>query len=163
MWELKLSDDELIGIAAQIGSDVPFFIIGGRAICRGRGERIEKIEGAIHELPVHYLIIKPEVSVPTAWAYGEWDRGRTQSTEHGTRNTGNDLEAVVINKYPIIGEVKKALLEAGCISSQMTGSGSAVFGVCKNEKQGRAAVLKIKEKYPGSFLVHDVSTGAEAL
>ena len=160
MWELKLSEDELVEIAAEIGSDVPFFIIGGRCLCKGRGEIIEKI-GADGRLPLQYIIVKPDVSVPTVWAYKEWDR--TQSTERRTQNTGNDLEAVVINKYPVIGEIKKSLLGAGCTSSQMTGSGSAVFGVCRDEDQGKKVLIKIKERYPRSFFVQDAGKGIDLI
>ncbi|MFA5098451.1 MAG: 4-(cytidine 5'-diphospho)-2-C-methyl-D-erythritol kinase [Candidatus Margulisiibacteriota bacterium] len=162
IWELKLSDEELIEIAAQIGSDVPFFIIGGRCLCKGRGENIEKDVRARGRVPQRYIVVKPDISVPTAWAYEEWDRVKTISNfQFPMSNLGNDLEAVVINKYPVIGEVKKALLEAGCTGAQMTGSGSAVFGVCRDEEQGKKLLIKIKERYPRSFFVQDAGKGIE--
>ena len=171
MWGLKLPEDELIEIAAEIGSDVPFFIIGGRCLCRGRGEIIEKIlnpKPQILNKPQtpnskqhnSYIIVKPGISVPTKWAYGEWDRAKTISNvQFPMSNLGNDLEAVVINKYPVIGKIKQDLLEAGCVSAQMTGSGSAVFGIVKND--GQKILNSITKKYPLSFLVEEVDKGVE--
>ncbi|MEK7376291.1 MAG: 4-(cytidine 5'-diphospho)-2-C-methyl-D-erythritol kinase, partial [Candidatus Margulisiibacteriota bacterium] len=186
MWNLKLSDDELIVLAAEVGSDVPFFIVGGRCLCRGRGEIIEKILNPKFEIlnksqitnfkqQNFYIIIKPDVSVSTKWAYEGWDRTqntehgaqntehRAQNTEHRAQNTDSDLEPVVIKKYPIIGEIKQVLLESGCTSARMTGSGSAVFGICRDKERGRGALIKIKEKYPRSFLVSAVKKGCEVL
>ncbi len=157
MWELKLKEKELIELAAQIGSDVPFFIIGGRCLCKGRGEKMEKDVRARGRVPQRYIIIKPDISVPTKWAYEEWDKFRAQSLEHRTQSTGNDLEAVVINKYPVIGEVKKALLEAGCTGAQMTGSGSAVFGSGASQESFR----KINVKHKNAFFVEEQDKGVD--
>ncbi len=157
IWELKLKEKELMELAAQIGSDVPFFIIGGRCLCRGRGENIEKDVRARGRVPQRYIVVKPDISVPTAWAYEEWDKFRAQSLEHRTQSTGNDLEAVVINKYPVIGEVKKALMEAGCSNAQMTGSGSAVFGSGASEESFR----KITFKHKNAFFVEEEDKGVD--
>ncbi len=183
LWDLGLSKEQLIFFASQIGSDVPFFIEGGRAVCRGRGEEIEKIPNPKPQIPskiqnsngqneIRYIIVKPDVSVPTRWAYGEWDKVCGQLpdasapektlTGYWSPATGyfNDLESVVISKYPIIGKVSEELITAGCLYAQMTGSGSAVFGIAEDEVSGRKIYEKMRAKYPNTFLSHNVDSGS---
>ncbi|MCX5749107.1 MAG: 4-(cytidine 5'-diphospho)-2-C-methyl-D-erythritol kinase [Candidatus Saganbacteria bacterium] len=152
MWDLKMTEKEMVNIAAESGSDVPFFIVGGKALVKGRGEIIEKIPDPKVQ---YYVIIKPDVSIPTKWAYEEWDKQNSKSQ--------NDLETVVISKYPIIEKIKTDLIKAGCSYSQMTGSGSAVFGTVEDEKSGKNILKTIDSKYPKSCLVHTVNSGVQFL
>lgn len=159
MWGLKLSEKELIEMAAQVGSDVPFFMVGGRCLCRGRGEIVEKgLQGRQEEKEI-YIIVKPAVSVPTKWAYEEWDRAKDVSPS--ALQCSNDLEQVIIPKYPIIAQLKKDLLAAGCSLAQMTGSGSAVYGTVENRGIGDRVTGEMKKRYNKVYLVQKVDKGAE--
>ncbi len=110
LWELGLSQEQLISYAAKLGSDVPFFIVGGRAVCKGRGEKVEKVNGE-QGTGNRYIVIKPDVSVPTKWAYAEWDKSNMSSR--------GSLRAVIAS-----GAKQRALdAEDGikCIGSKVTG------------------------------------------
>lgn len=85
LWGLGLSTEELIQIGALIGSDIPFFLNGPSAIVKGRGDIIEKIE--IKDTHI-LLLIKPEFSISSAWAYNELDRIRRKKNR-GTVEQGS--------------------------------------------------------------------------
>ncbi len=165
LWNLNLSQEELVGYASRLGSDVAFFMYGGRALCKGRGEIIEKIPNPNDQIPKrneYFIIIKPDVSVSTKWAYDQFDKIPNPKSQIPTRNENqifNDLEAVAITKYPIIGEIKEDLIKAGCVASQMTGSGSAVFGIIEDESIADDVFNEIKIKYGNSFLVKPINVG----
>src|SRR5438046_4092270 len=73
LFGMKLDQTTLVKLAMQIGSDVPFFIVGSAAICRGRGEIVEPTS---LPLRLNLLLVKPEFAVPTPWAYGKWKDSR---------------------------------------------------------------------------------------
>ena len=136
LYELQLSEEELVAAAAMIGSDTAFFVRNTPQLCTGRGEVMEPIE-----LPLQgkYLVVaKPEEGVSTKEAYagvkpampqvrladvlqspiGEW-RGVVK----------NDFEPHIFEAHPLIAELKQMMLDAGAIYASMSGSGSAVFGI----------------------------------
>jgi len=135
-------DGDLSALAAGLGSDVPFFLDGRLALGEGRGERLREI---VSGLSLHFLIVRPDAGVSTAWAYAELDRsGACASTAFADRaaraledndreallaSLGNTFEAVVFSRYPQIARLKQRLLEAGAEAALLCGSGSAVFGV----------------------------------
>jgi len=153
-----------LNFAAAVGSDVPFFLVGGTALVRGRGEEIL----ALPDIPTQWLVIvKPPFGISTPWAYGRLDEMRAQR-RHGdaaTRGRGepesasarmveciqsgdwdhlpdllsNDLEVPAIERHPEIGRLKEELLRLGARGSLMCGSGSAVFGVFPSEDAARKA------------------------
>lgn len=185
MWGLGLNDAELMKLASELGSDVPFFIVGGTAMCRGRGDIVESRKLKVES----YIIIKPDVSVPTKWAYDEYDikvrksegpnvRNGSQNSEPITQSEGstpsalplfsssalscfNDLEDVVIARFPEIAKAKQDLLDAGCSYSQMTGSGSAVFGISGDQGIGDREMERLKAKYRSVFSVGSAGKGVE--
>lgn len=162
IWDLGLSHDELIKYAAQLGSDVVFFIDGGRAMCRGRGERIEQRTMSKEQRGEGvYIIVKPDVSVSTKWAYKEYDNVAAQNIAPVITSHNNDLEPVVIREYPIIAQIKQDLLDAGCSFAQMTGSGSAVFGVIADPEAQQKAVSKLKNRYYQVFVSGPTAFGSK--
>jgi 4-diphosphocytidyl-2-C-methyl-D-erythritol kinase len=134
-----LTDEKLLGLAAQLGSDVPFFLKGRAAWCTGRGERME-----IREFPRDrwVVLIKPEFGVSTAAAYSafkalpaEQRRGQTKKTDWGLLR--NDLEQPVFQKYLILPEIKSWLeQQAETEVALMSGSGSTMFAVVKSADDG---------------------------
>jgi len=137
LFNHPLVEEELHQIAATLGSDVPFFLHGGAAMCRGRGEILE-------EAPVlperTLLLIKPPFPVPTAWAYRHYadlkESGMSpppqQRQRLGEFEIVNDLEPAVFHKYLLLPVMKEWLLEqSGVECAFMTGSGSTMVAVTK--------------------------------
>lgn len=150
-WDLKLPPHELASIAADLGSDVPFFLCGGTAIGVGRGTEIYPLTDAPR---LGVVIIKPSFSVRTADAYGWFDADRAaELAAEGRRPlrrvdlgwpTGpvlldNDLQPPVGRRHPVVGEMVDACLAQGARAALMTGSGSAVFGLFDGLAAARAA------------------------
>lgn len=153
LYNLGLSEERLVEIAAMIGSDTAFFVRNTPQLCTGRGEKMEPIE-----LPLQgkYLVVaKPEESVSTKEAYAGVKPAvpQVRLAEALQRPIGewqglvkNDFEPHIFESHPAIAELKKALLDAGAIYASMSGSGSAVFGIFDEEpklKQTKANYLKI--------------------
>jgi 4-diphosphocytidyl-2-C-methyl-D-erythritol kinase len=143
-------------LAAELGSDVPFFLCGGRALAAGRGEEISPLP----DLPRRYcLIVFPGFQVSTAWAYGEVGRLLSRQLtrcrkEHTMRVLGarslfplddwgpaeNDFEPVVFAKWPELARLKRQLIRAGAETASLTGSGSAVYALFNSaQKMTRAS------------------------
>ena len=132
----------LADVAVQLGSDVPFFLLGGCARGTGRGEILTPIRTGIQ---LHVLLVKPDIGVPTGWAYQELDAigeagksmyaQRVNSTlEANDRDgllqvMGNDFERVVVKRFPEVVSLVNRLKDAGSEFAMLCGSGSAVFGV----------------------------------
>ncbi len=155
----NLPAEELMGLGETIGSDVPFCLAGGTALVRGRGEIVErqKKEG----LSWYYVLVVPPVEVSTKWAYAAWDE-KEKGAGYGDRGAGeNDLEPMVIAKYPIIDVVKRKLLALGCSYARMSGSGACVFGEVAAPEEGKKMALALRREYPNSFLVEPVDRGVE--
>ena len=137
LFDEPLVDEELALLAASLGSDVPFFLHDGPALCKGRGE-ILKEAPSIPERRI--LLIKPPFPVPTAWAYKRY----AEIKEAGTKlpvdpiqhldsiELINDLEPPVFAKYLLLPAMKQWLLEQSAVESAfMTGSGSTMVAVIK--------------------------------
>ena len=155
-WGVGYSNAELAELAAQLGSDVPFFLAGQSAVCRGRGERIEPLA----DLPrLDVVVVAPRVGVSTAAAFqtlnaahwnpsgdapasrlpqllADWRRGALDRA--GQRMT-NSLQDVAWQLCPAIKRVGMAFAALGCYAHQLTGSGSAYFGVMRSARHARRA------------------------
>jgi 4-diphosphocytidyl-2-C-methyl-D-erythritol kinase len=151
LWGLGIPEDDLLEMAAELGSDVPFFLGGPAAVVEGRGERTTPVEiGG----PVTLLLLKPPVGVSARWAYSgvrEFSNGRCdveaflgalRKGDFGSLRevAGNDLEPPVLDGYPGVGDLKRELLQHGALFSAVSGSGTTVFGVFEDrERAGLAA------------------------
>lgn len=137
---------ELLEMGAELGSDVPFFVQGGPAIGRGRGEILEQSEG----LTTGWIVIvKPEISISTSWAYQNIKIGLTRCGHVATLNqlkeglrrfpeveltTWNSFTDIVVGQHPEIGELMASMTDGGAILSSLSGSGSACFGIFSEEE-----------------------------
>ena len=129
------SDAKLGELAARLGSDVPCFIHGGAAICRGRGEIIEPVK-----LPerLQGLLVHPGFEVSTPWAYQAYAQN-PGTGEPGRALAGmtlrNDLEPPVFAKYPWLPAAKSWFRrQAGVLDALMSGSGSSIFALTKSSE-----------------------------
>ena len=126
----------LAALAAELGSDVPFFIYRAAAMCRGRGERVEPVT-LTDTLPL--LLLKPSFPVPTPLAYQRW-RGSWElpGVRYETQNFSwgelvNDLERPVFEKFFLLAEIKTWLLaQPEVAGALMSGSGSTSFAVLRS-------------------------------
>lgn len=138
LWKLDVDPPTLNRLAARIGADVPFFLVGGTALGLGRGDDIYPLA----DLPrTDVVIVRPKFGVATVEAYGWFDdeprrpvretgrRGLPQKWPEWATNLRNDLEPAVTRHHPTIARIKHALLDAGAVFAAMSGSGSAVFGL----------------------------------
>ena len=139
LWKLRVPDEQIHAMAARLGSDVPFFLVGGTALGLGRGDEIYRLE----QLPRHWVVLAiPRFGVATHDAYRWFDAGpkRGQSDSNPLFSNimlANDLEAPVIQHHPAIGQLKQRFTDGGALLAAMSGSGSTVFGVF--DSAGRAA------------------------
>jgi 4-diphosphocytidyl-2-C-methyl-D-erythritol kinase len=163
-WELKLSNNQLYALAAQIGSDVPFFIDGGTAYATGRGEILEYFSLT---LPFWIAVVTPLIRISTAWAYdhlvlkrnGKASGLRTKLVKQISNPqklasvVQNDFELSVFKIYPELSRIKKKLIEMGAVYSLMSGSGSSMYGFFENDKKALAALSSFPKNYQTSITV----------
>ena len=131
-----LSDDDLLKLAAQLGSDVPFFVVRSAAICRGRGEIVTPTS---LPAPFSLLLLKPDFGVPTSWAYGKWKGSQalpgvdySPQEFNGVRFV-NDLERPVFEKFVVLGHLKTWLRQQPEVAvAMMSGSGSTLFAILRD-------------------------------
>ena len=136
LYNLGLSEERLVEIAAMIGSDTAFFVRNTPQLCTGRGEKMVSVE-----LPLQgkYLVVaKPNEGVSTKEAYSGVKPAIPQvrlvdalqrPIEEWQGVVKNDFEPHIFEAHPAIAELKKTMLDAGAIYASMSGSGSAVFGI----------------------------------
>jgi 4-diphosphocytidyl-2-C-methyl-D-erythritol kinase len=141
---------QLIEMAQQLGSDVPFFLLGGRAAAIGRGTELFPMPDSPAK---HGVLIDPGIHVSTADAYRligasltsalqQNKIGSFQSQMWGQGCPGtcaNDFEGVVFQQHPRLGAIKRKLIRSGASPAMMTGSGSALFGLFKDRAQAADA------------------------
>jgi len=139
-WELGLKHEALISLAAELGADVPFFLLGGRARGRGRGDQLTPLE-SLAEIPL--ILGIPAFGVSTEEAYRRLALRLTPPTIDDNlrlpiayklpegkdfQRSVNDLEQVVFDDWPVLRQFRDGLLENAAENALMSGSGSTVFG-----------------------------------
>ncbi len=164
LWDLRMARDDLEKIAEKIGSDVPFFIKGGVALARGRGEILTDLPSRLR--PFCTLLLNPGFEISTKWAYSLFKQGLTRliksdknlvSQWRNSRFLGmdqwkNSFESVICDYYPDIARLKEALLKTGATKAVMTGSGSTVFGLYESRKTAERAAEVMKADKRVSWL-----------
>lgn len=133
----RLTVGDLHELAAQIGSDIPFFLYDQTCDASGRGELIEPVADFHWKLPL--VLIKPSFGIPTPWAYQRWSVSKEltgvlyapQICAWGQMQ--NDLERPVFEKWTLLPTLKNWLLEQGeTVAALMSGSGSTMFAIAKS-------------------------------
>lgn len=156
LWELGLPRERLVELSRNIGMDVPYFFFGGTAFDSEAGLRLEPVPT---ECSLTLVLACPDFGVSTREAYAGIDYGavgrRRQQTEKlcaSLMNNDraaivafmhNDFEMSVFSRFPRLGAIKQELLQAGCQTAMMTGSGSTILGVAENRDQAQAVCSKI--------------------
>jgi 4-diphosphocytidyl-2-C-methyl-D-erythritol kinase len=143
LYQLHLSDRQMAETGAELGSDVPFFFFSPCALVGGRGEALVPLENT---LPLrHVLLVLPDLHLSTASMYKALKKGLTESVEaakldgsfakmtlaEGWHTLRNDFERVAMEMAPQLREIPLRLSSAGCELVQMSGSGSAFYGLSR--------------------------------
>jgi 4-diphosphocytidyl-2-C-methyl-D-erythritol kinase len=164
LWELSMKPDELATLAAEVGADVPFFLRGGCVLGRGKGERLTSCPGFAAWL----VLVAPERGVSTAQAYASLRRGASLSKRRApsapvqkmlqalkqqdlaliAQALRNDFEAAPITGVETALEAKRELLAAGCLGATMSGSGSAVYGITREQAQAEVIAEALRGHWP---------------
>ena len=156
-WGESCELAQLSGIAGELGSDVPFFLLGGTAVGIGRGTELFPLADAPSMTGV---LIAPGIHVNTAQAYRDLSprlttdlqRNKMVSFQSLTWDTGslasagNDFEEVVFEQHPKLAALKKRLVRAGANVVLMSGSGSSVYGLFRDRNRMKRAVSTVEEE-----------------
>jgi len=159
LWDLGLTEQQLLRIGVQLGADVPFCIFGGTAHARGIGERLKRLPDQA-SLPI--LLINPGIHVSTKDVFEALDADQAichPDTEKAIDawqkqdfsllrvSAGNRLREVTVQWHPEIGQIEKELMDRGAVFAMMSGSGPTVFGLFSNEETRDQAYEALKERY----------------
>lgn len=158
MWRTGFSLSDLMKLGERLGSDIPFCLLGGTALARGRGERVERLP-ACPGLGV--VLVKPPFGLSTAHVYQSYKqernvekpdhRGMIRAIEKNDvraicSHLANMLEPVAIRLQPAISVMKEKLLQAGALGVLMSGSGPAVFGLTPDPDTARAVAARYNRR-----------------
>ena len=167
LWKLRLGRAELVELAAGIGSDVPFFIVGGTALCTGRGEKVRRlgVRGGLN-----FVLVFPPFGISTAGVYQGLKvappgpdtgginltlakiRTKLSSGLKGNlsfRNAAeilfNSLEEPAFRLFPEVKKLKATVARACSGGALLCGSGSAVFGLCRSVREAASAAGALRK------------------
>ncbi|MEJ2503259.1 MAG: 4-(cytidine 5'-diphospho)-2-C-methyl-D-erythritol kinase [Gemmatimonadota bacterium] len=162
-----VSPDDLMAAAVQLGSDVPFFAANRPlALGAGRGETLR----ALPPLPPRpVVLVLPELAIHTGGAYRWLDEARAEQKvaelpaeppdpgeltwDVVAERAGNDFEAVVFDRYPVLAEIRDGLRAGGAIPALLAGSGASLFGVFADADAADAAAEALAVRWPGLRIV----------
>ena len=151
MFQLNLSQEDLMQRGVKIGADVPYCIMRGTALAEGIGEKLTPLPNT----PDCYVVLaKPPIHVSTQFVYGNLRAneltehpdidGQVEAIRSGdfygmAQRMGNVLETVTIPAHPVIQEIKDTMMSAGAVNAMMSGSGPTVFGLFDDQEKAQAA------------------------
>ncbi len=162
----RLTSDELLVIAAKLGSDLPLFLLGGLVLIRGQGERVTRLPSLFSR---RILLVVPPFSCDTARVYQRYDEqiaGKTlfsnpSSCAVSGKENHNDLERAALDLYPQLIPYREAVGKLGGDLYGMSGSGSAFYIVFSSYQQAKRAIEQVKDVLPRAktFLCRPVERG----
>ncbi|WP_104105502.1 4-(cytidine 5'-diphospho)-2-C-methyl-D-erythritol kinase [Nocardioides sp. 616] len=175
LWDLETPDGELLALAAELGSDVPFALLGGTARGRGRGE-------VVTPLPDHgsyaWVVVPDELGLSTPAVYRHYDKlfpdapaeprpasrvlealflgdsGRLAVAMH------NDLEEAAIDLRPDLGGLLARGEAEGALRGLVSGSGPTVVFLCESPESAQAVAAALQPQHPVTLLAHGPVAGA---
>tara|TARA_R110002111_G_scaffold262694_1_gene340199 strand:- start:131424 stop:132341 length:918 start_codon:yes stop_codon:yes gene_type:complete len=165
LWQLGLSLNDLRDLAAELGSDIPFFLTESTsAICRGRGELIEPVS-VPHCL--HFVVVRPRSGLSTADVYRHCRVGNHSADQVGqlvhnlASGQFHSLSSLMLNDLQTPAEklnseiliLKDYFSKQSVLGHMMSGSGTAYFGVCQNRAQARQVAARLRSTIEGHIFV----------
>ena len=166
MWNLNISQKKLIDFGAEIGSDVPFFIVGKSALVEGIGNKIKLLRKS---MSANIVLVNPGIKVSTSWAYNQFDKNKSRVVNKTSvndlikainkkdikkisKNLYNDFDPMIEKKFKIVMEIKTNFRKFGALTSMVSGSGPTVIGLFDSIYTAREAYFKFKDMYPFVYL-----------
>jgi len=162
----RVDDRSLYTCACELGSDVPFFLTGGTAVVRGRGEIVEKVQWPFD---FTYVIVYPDISISTAWAYRrirptghgyspycemvERFTSQSISSDEFLESLVNDFEQPVFLEYPDLHSIKQSVVNSGAARAVMTGSGSSIVGIFTDSGKAELCADDLRKNRLSVFVV----------
>ena len=155
LWDLNIDREKLFTLAAELGSDVPFFLTSPCALGKGRGERLKVLEPCSK---FQVLLVFPGFPIATSWVYQNLRLKLTKRPNNisilrknlslsNITSLGsqlyNDLEPIVIQKFPEVKVVKDELWAWGALGVLLSGSGSTVFGIFDDPEKAQVACASL--------------------
>ena len=154
-FRLNMGIAEMERYASRLGSDCAFFITAEPSFATGRGEVLEPVNIAEQNLKGYYIaIVKPAIAVSTREAFKQII---CRQPEHCCRDIvrqpvetwktvlTNDFEEPAFKQHPELADIKQRLYDLGAVYAQMSGSGSAFFGLFRTEPQ------QLKSNFPDCY------------
>jgi len=175
LWDLKIERQSLMDLAANLGSDVPFFLCSPLAFGTGRGEKVEILQPA---KKMNVMLVFPRIPIAASAAYSGDNLKLTTDqnnismlkknlSQHGCAGLGkllhNDLEPVVLKDYPDVRELKEKLETFNPEGVLLSGSGSTVFAIFANADEMKQAQTACKGANWDTFLTETISNYSEFL
>lgn len=156
LWDLNLSQRELMDIGKTLGADLPFCILGGTAKAQGIGELLTPLKSFKDKC---ILLANPGIGVSTAYAYGKLNLNaepydideliqcmEDEDLPCVAKKMKNRMEEAIIKEYPIIAEIKRKMVKYGALESLMSGSGPTVFALFDDKDKMGFAHKKISQE-----------------
>lgn len=153
-WGLGWTTDRLARLAAELGSDVPFFLAGGPAICRGRGEHVEPV---VEPAPLHFVVACAPVGLSTPAVYAACRPAREPRSpapmlralargdvDQTGRLLFNRLQPAAERLSPWVERLVHRLAREDCLGLAMSGSGTSCFGLCRHARHARRVAKSLQ-------------------
>ncbi len=159
LWQLQLTKENLLHIALELGTDVPFFLYGGTALASGIGEKLKPITSSFN---FYCVLIYPNIEISSTWAYKNFNFSLTKTKKSiklahifsqqldisDLKNLiSNDLEEVVFQRYQVLRDIKQLLYLRGASFASMSGSGSTIYGLFKDYTDAVEVMRSIPKPY----------------
>lgn len=169
LLDLSVSDTDLRHVAAKLGADVPFFLMGGSAVGEGIGERLTPVDVSRE---YGLILVAPGFPVATATVFKAFSQTLTGEARPGklrkvlrarppvAEMLHNDLQPVSERLYPIIREIRTTLEKAGANGALMSGSGATVFGIINTDPED---LERVREKLPGTWRLYPARPTGEGI
>ena len=160
LWEQEIPRAELLEIAGELGSDVPYCIDGGTALATARGEKLTQLAGPDE---MWFVLGGSQPGLSSRAVYERWDElaaernrpssapmtlalGASDIAEVGSL-LHNDLEPPAFSMRPELEAKKQALIDAGVLGAVMTGSGPTLLGLARDEEHARAVAAVVEDRF----------------
>ncbi|WP_026882077.1 4-(cytidine 5'-diphospho)-2-C-methyl-D-erythritol kinase [Clostridium akagii] len=168
LFKIATSDKKLMELGVEIGSDIPYCIVGGTALCEGIGEKILSLKHFKNKILV---LVKPNFGVSTKEVYKNFDLTKVYRHPHTedliramdkedlkyvSNNMRNLLENVTLKKYPVLKEIKAEMIKYGALGSMMSGSGPTVFAFFEDMLTAQNCFSHMKESYDEVYITRTI-------
>lgn len=164
LFDTGLSEEKLMFMGLKLGSDIPFCIKGGTALCEGIGEVVTPLESFKNHILV---LVKPPFGVSTKEVYQNLDISKIyrhpdtdslikaiecEDFSYVCRNMKNILENVTLKKHNILKSIKSDFIKMGASGAMMSGSGPTIFGLFDDMLKAQYCFEKLKSQYQEVFI-----------